>query len=280
MKAGTLLLWVEWISPACVILSLLLPFAPPRIRLRWSGLCSVLLVLQALLVLRGWGALAYGTALGICLLALGYSVHSILRSRRIKRAWLARYRAAPPLVLALPFEGRWKALGCGPNVARNHHLKARDQWFAVDWVRFGEPSFGSRILSPVAGVVAHVEDGHPDKPARRRVQPEPSKPAGNYVAIETRYEDRSAWVILAHLERGSIAVRLGDRVFPGDPIARCGNSGRTSQPHLHVHGQWQAEVQPGHGWGCPLVFTGPEGRNWMPRPGQLIIGLEARRSAV
>ncbi len=44
-------------------------------------------------------------------------------------------------------------------------------------------------------------------------------------------------VILAHLRRGSIAVAAGDSVEIGDPLARMGNSGNSSEPHLHVHAQ-------------------------------------------
>jgi murein DD-endopeptidase MepM/ murein hydrolase activator NlpD len=42
------------------------------------------------------------------------------------------------------------------------------------------------------------------------------------------------FVSLGHLRRGSQQVRPGDRVELEQPIAACGNSGNTTQPHVHV----------------------------------------------
>ncbi|HVX57111.1 MAG TPA: peptidoglycan DD-metalloendopeptidase family protein, partial [Candidatus Saccharimonadales bacterium] len=62
------------------------------------------------------------------------------------------------------------------------------------------------------------------------------------------------FVILAHLEQGSILVRPGERVSEGTEIGRCGNSGNTSVPHLHIHAQPRARVAPGSMPGIPIVF--------------------------
>ena len=42
-------------------------------------------------------------------------------------------------------------------------------------------------------------------------------------------------MLLAHLQRGSVQVKAGDNVRTGQPIARVGNSGNLSEPHLHIH---------------------------------------------
>ncbi|MFX4228784.1 MAG: M23 family metallopeptidase [Porticoccaceae bacterium] len=57
--------------------------------------------------------------------------------------------------------------------------------------------------------------------------------AGNHVAIDCG----GFFVFLAHLRRGSILVARGDSVETGDPLGQMGNSGNSSEPHLHVHAQ-------------------------------------------
>jgi murein DD-endopeptidase MepM/ murein hydrolase activator NlpD len=42
-------------------------------------------------------------------------------------------------------------------------------------------------------------------------------------------------VMLAHLSQGSVVLDVGARVAVGDPIGRVGNTGNTSEPHLHIH---------------------------------------------
>ena len=44
-------------------------------------------------------------------------------------------------------------------------------------------------------------------------------------------------VILAHLKQGSVAVTAGMKVNTGDVLGQVGNSGNTSQPHLHIHAE-------------------------------------------
>ncbi len=41
------------------------------------------------------------------------------------------------------------------------------------------------------------------------------------------------YAAFAHLKRGSITVRKGQRVAAGELFAECGNSGNSSEPHLH-----------------------------------------------
>lgn len=55
-------------------------------------------------------------------------------------------------------------------------------------------------------------------------------PAGNYVIIEHENKEYS---MLAHLKKNSIQVKVGELVKEGQHIGRCGNSGNSSEPHLH-----------------------------------------------
>jgi hypothetical protein len=62
---------------------------------------------------------------------------------------------------------------------------------------------------------------------------DPDNPAGNYIAIAMKESD--IVIILAHLEKGSIKVKNGNAVLEGQIIASVGNSGNTTEPHLHMH---------------------------------------------
>lgn len=58
-------------------------------------------------------------------------------------------------------------------------------------------------------------------------------------------------VELAHLQKGSVRVETGDPVKMGQSIALVGNSGNTSEPHLHIHA-----VDPTSGKAIPLTIDG------------------------
>ena len=93
------------------------------------------------------------------------------------------------------------------------------------------PCFGAYLGAPIGGKIAHVERERADMPIGRWDRDVPS---GNSVSIQTQ---DGFFVILAHLKAGSILVNQGDEVAPGEPIARCGNSGVSNQPHLRLQVQ-------------------------------------------
>ncbi len=174
-----------------------------------------------------------------------------VRSRAMapaRRRWLAE-AAADPLVLAPPFEGRWRTVVGGPDVGTNHHLIASDQRFAYDFMRVGSASLGSTILAPIAGRVVSACDGRPDHRASMRVFEDPM-PLGNHVAIDSG----RGVVFLCHLQNGSVLVHVGDLVDAGTPIGRCGNSGRTTRPHLHLHAQDLPEYAFNRARGIPIAL--------------------------
>ena len=76
---------------------------------------------------------------------------------------------------------------------------------------------------------------------------------GNHVVIRP---DDGACVLVAHLQRSSLRVAVGDRVDQGTVVATCGNSGNSTEPHLHV----QAMDRPGVSLaqGRPLLLDGRE----------------------
>ncbi len=91
-------------------------------------------------------------------------------------------------------------------------------------------SFGTPLLAPCSGRVVIVVDGVPDNlvPVMNREQM-----AGNYLAIDCG----EFYVVMAHFRQGTIGVREGQAVAVGDVLGELGNSGNSSQPHLHIHAQ-------------------------------------------
>jgi murein DD-endopeptidase MepM/ murein hydrolase activator NlpD len=157
--------------------------------------------------------------------------------------------------LRLPFDGEWFVFWGGRTVEQNHHAASTDQRFAYDFVvvkndvtHQGEGvanedyyCFGLEILAPANGVVVVATDGVPDQTPGKL---NPAQPAGNYVVLDHQNGEFS---FLAHLQQGSVAVAEGDEVQTGEVLGRCGNSGNSSEPHLHYHLQTTAILFGGEG---------------------------------
>ncbi len=249
-------------------------------RARWSRDGLVLIALIVILELLGHPQVAGVAGLALIAGSVWFAVRSRRLAARLKAAWLKQWSEGRGIkVTAPPFRGRWKVSGCGPDAAKNHHLAAPDQWFAADFVRVDGETFGSEILSPVDGVVAYVEDGHPDKDLEKRPlrwwrkrnrRSAAGSPAGNYVAILLAGAEGSpVFLLLCHLRRGSLRVAVGAAVHAGEAVGLCGNSGNTTEPHLHIHAQDRAAVAVGVARGIPLRFGQTGDKEWI-EPGTIL----------
>jgi hypothetical protein len=172
----------------------------------------------------------------------------VLDGRAARARWWKAAR--DPLILRAPFEGKWRVVAGGPWARNNHHLVASDQLFAYDFIRSDGASFDTPILAPIDGVVVAASDGMDDREPSRRVYEELERPFGNYVAIDSG----RGVVMLCHLRRGSVQVQPDERVRAGDEIGRCGNSGWTTRPHLHLHAQDRPEPAPFVAQGVAIAF--------------------------
>lgn len=128
------------------------------------------------------------------------------------------------------------------------------------------------MSAPADGIVAAVHDGAPDHAAyrglpsigyaltqRRRVRAGWPALAGNHVLIEAG----DVVVALCHLQRESVEARPGQTVRVGDVVGRCGNSGNSTEPHVHVQAIDGRDVERADA--VPLTFHGE-----LPRNGELI----------
>ncbi len=125
----------------------------------------------------------------------------------------------------LPWRGQSKALDIFRITPLGLH---KEGWQPVDPARY--TTFGTTVVAPCSGKIAMVVDGIKDMPVP---QMDRTHMTGNYIAIDCG----EFYVFLAHLRHGSIVITRGKQVAIGEPLAEMGNSGNSSEPHLHVHAQ-------------------------------------------
>jgi len=218
-----------------------------------------------------------------------------------------------PVEIALPFSGRWLAMNSPARRVPSHGVDLLGQRYAIDFVGVDERhrdagrndwrtllhtepphrfyAFGRPLLAPADGVVVAVHDGEPDHEARRsqlalvpyllgqaaRLRQGPAAIAGNHVVV--RLHDVEVFAALVHLRRGSLRVGVGDAVSRGQQLAECGNSGNSTQPHVHVQLMDSADLAVARG--VPVLFT--RYREWRGGRGDPTLvdsGIPAERSVV
>lgn len=155
------------------------------------------------------------------------------------------FYADQPVRLAFPLQDGRYYIGQGGNSSLlNYHNSNQAQQYALDIVAINAagmrvrgiyPSdveryviFGDTVHSPCDGIVKEAIDGLPDQapPTADR-----EHLAGNHVVIVCK----GVQVLLAHLQSESVLVQAGDTVVTGQPLGQVGNSGNTTEPHLHIH---------------------------------------------
>jgi len=176
-------------------------------------------------------------------------------------AWRGRQPDRVGVDLLFPLQHGTYFIGQGGSSrVVNVHRAVRLQQYALDidkLNRFGMSAvgllpaelskyaiFGDSVVSPCDGEVVAAADGLPDlsPPGTGR-----KNTRGNYIVL--RCISLNVEVLLAHLQKGSVQCRIGEAIARGQQIARVGNSGNTSQPHLHLQASRNGE-------GVPMTFGG------------------------
>ena len=137
--------------------------------------------------------------------------------------------------------------------------------FAIDWIQMDTgdrvfdgdvsklesyPYYGAEVHSVADGVVVNVYDEADEQTPGAIKGITTENIGGNMLAIDI---GGGAYAFYAHMQRGSLKVKLGDRVKAGDVIGLLGNTGNTTGPHLHFH--LMDGPSPLDANGLPFVFT-------------------------
>lgn len=159
-------------------------------------------------------------------------------------------RISPPLV----GDGYMNENGC---CGRSDHTRAvltidGTRWlaqrFAIDWIRLDDQDrpyvgdfrvnenwivYGDPIVSASGGRVLEtlntLPENTPPTPASNLTS---FTALGNHVIVDM---GNGRYALYAHMQPGSVAVRVGQRVRPGQLLGRVGNTGSSTAPHLHFH---------------------------------------------
>ncbi|MFF4318675.1 M23 family metallopeptidase [Streptomyces sp. NPDC001568] len=195
----------------------------------------------------------------------------------------------PPIEIDPPVRGLWSALNSPADKVPSHGTHRLGQACAIDVVAEPEPgsgrerppfatfwplvrpardfpAFGAPVLAVADATVVRVSDRWRDHASRN------SWPAavhqmliagglrdlvgagcvlGNHVVLDL---GEGRYAVYAHLRRGTLAVRPGDRVSAGRLLAECGNSGNSTEPHLHF--QLMDGPDPDTARGLPFTWRG------------------------
>lgn len=186
---------------------------------------------------------------------------------RIPAVLFHQQPAGDSIVIQFPLKGGIYSISHGGNsTALNYHFEYHSQKHAIDIVKLNilgitkRPFsslpkledyiiYGEPVYSPVSGKVVKVIDGISEE-----LKKEIPSTASNMVIIE----HQNVYILLLHLQKESIRVKDGDLVKSGQWIANVGNSGYSTEPHLHIHAvkRQDLEEEDFRGSPVPLIVDG------------------------
>lgn len=143
--------------------------------------------------------------------------------------------------IQFPSEGEWYVTWGGDTKELNYHVEKKFQKNAFDFVIKDDKNksyrtdgkknedyyaFGKQLFAPADGIAVYVKDGFPDnKPGEKTDKP-------NEIVIRTEHGE---YLVLLHFKKNSIAVKQGEKIRRGQLLGLVGNSGFSSEPHIHFH---------------------------------------------
>ncbi|GAB6457490.1 MULTISPECIES: M23 family metallopeptidase [Bacillus] len=185
---------------------------------------------------------------------------------------------SPKIVVRFPLNERALVGWGGDRLEANYHvIKPNERWAYDILIPPAEVKssklkdygiYGARVMAPASGTVVSINNDEKDLvPGSDDFQ----SMAGNHIYL--RLDETGTFLVLAHLKKGSIKVKEGQHVNEGEFLAQVGNSGSSSEPHLHIHHQRQdpSKISMFLAEGLPLYFQTEKGA-MMPERGEYIRG--------
>ncbi|MGG0726241.1 M23 family metallopeptidase [Bacillus paramycoides] len=182
----------------------------------------------------------------------------------------------PKVVVRFPLDQRALIGWGGDRLDTNYHvIKPNERWAydilippaEVKSIKLEDYGiYGAEVVAPASGTVVSTQNDERD------LVPETDdfeSMAGNHIYLQL--DETGTYLFIAHLKRDSIKVREGQHVSEGEVIAQVGNSGSSSEPHLHIHHQRQDPSKTSIFFteGLPLYFRTEKGAV-MPERGEYI----------
>lgn len=184
--------------------------------------------------------------------------------------------------LILPFKDEWTVTWGGDTKELNYHIESDAQKNAFDFVITNEKgnsfekdgktnddyyAFGKELIAPCDGEIVLVVDGVKDNlPGELN----PIYVPGNTVILKTANNE---YLFFAHFKQNSIVVIQGQRVKQGELLGLCGNSGNSSEAHLHFHIQNVEDMIKATGAKCyfgEIIVNGELKKDYSPIKGEKI----------
>jgi murein DD-endopeptidase MepM/ murein hydrolase activator NlpD len=159
----------------------------------------------------------------------------------------------------LPFKEEWTVVWGGDTKELNYHVESNAQKNAFDILIVDKKdksykttgktnedfyAFGKQLFAPCDGEVVLVTDGVEDNKVGEM---NAAYVGGNMVIIKTINNE---FVVFCHFKNGSVLVKKGQKIEQGQILGKCGNSGRSSEPHLHFHLQNGIDMNTATGIKC------------------------------
>lgn len=186
--------------------------------------------------------------------------------------------------LILPFKGTLLVSNGGRTSETNSHYRSADQGpqnqlYAYDFrtentgkekILEDHPVFSKEVLAPGDGIVEQIINGALDVMPGERDR---SVGVGNAIIIDHQNGEYS---LLCHFKHDSIKVKIGDKVKQGDVLGLCGNTGNTSQPHIHFNlqdGPFMHKAKALPAQFKKIIVDGKEKINYEPIRGEQVSNL-------
>ncbi|MBD8033403.1 M23 family metallopeptidase [Solibacillus merdavium] len=141
----------------------------------------------------------------------------------------------------MPITDEWFVIWGGTNEFVNYHYPFEQQRYAYNLVKMVNHqtykdaplknenyfAFGAEVVAPADGTVLKVMDSIIDNVPGEKDE---TNILGNYCII---VHENNEYSMIAHFKKDSICVNVGDSVKTGQLLGFCGNSGYSSEPHIH-----------------------------------------------